>query len=67
MARYTQAGRALSLHTPLGDDALLLETCTGVESISELFRFQLDMLAEAPVAFDQVLGNLPLVNFAIMP
>ena len=57
MAKYTQSGRPLSISTPLGADALLLEKLAGSEGISELFRFQLDLLAESPVAFDKLLGQ----------
>ena len=59
MAGYTQTGRAMILTTPLGKDVLLLVSLTGREAISELFSFQLDLLAvnEAPVAFDKLLGD----------
>lgn len=55
----TQAGRLLALSTPLGADNLLLERIRGEEAISELFRFDLDVLclADAPVAFDALLGQ----------
>jgi type VI secretion system secreted protein VgrG len=43
---YTQAGRALRIATPLGDDTLLLRSITGSEGLSQLFRFQLDLLSE---------------------
>src|SRR5229473_2677639 len=59
MAGYTQTGRAMILTTPLGKDVLLLVGFTGREVISELFSFQLDLLAanETPVAFDKLLGQ----------
>ena len=49
----------MSVDTPLGTDALLLETLTGTESLSELFRFELGLLAPAgtAVAFDKMLGQ----------
>jgi type VI secretion system secreted protein VgrG len=58
-ATYSQAGRLMTLTTPLGADKLLLEKLTGVEAVSELFRFELDVLAPQsdPVAFDQLLGQ----------
>src|SRR5262249_21136519 len=58
-ATYSQAGRLMKLTTPLGADKLLLEKLTGFEAISELFRFELDVLAPQsdPVAFDQLLGR----------
>jgi type VI secretion system secreted protein VgrG len=46
MAQYTQANRPFAVHTPLGEDVLLLERFTGEESISTPFRFVLDMLSE---------------------
>jgi type VI secretion system secreted protein VgrG len=62
-ATYSQAGRLMSLTTPLGADKLLLEKLTGVEAISEPFRFELDVLAPQsdPVAFDQLLGQAATV------
>src|SRR5437660_11058818 len=59
MAQYTQAGRLMAVTTPLAADALLLEKFSGSEAISGLFRFQLDLLADAATAvpFDQVLGQ----------
>ena len=62
MPRYTQAGRALTITTPLGPDALLLEQFTGAEALSELFHFRLGMLAERPVEFGQVLGQKAAVR-----
>ncbi len=55
---YTQKDRLISLQTPLGEDVLLLQTFRGYEGISQLFRFQLDLLSENPsVAFDQIVGQ----------
>jgi type VI secretion system secreted protein VgrG len=59
MSFGSQANQTISVATPLGDDILLLERITGVESISELFRYQLDLLgdAESPVSFSDLLGQ----------
>jgi type VI secretion system secreted protein VgrG len=59
MAKYSQAGRMLAVSTPLGTDVLLLRQFTGTESLSRLFRFELDMLAQSAtdIAFDQILGQ----------
>lgn len=67
MPKYTQAGRALALGTPLGPDALLLEKVSGVEAISELYRFALDLLAEpdTDVSFERVLGRAARVDFRV--
>ncbi len=65
MATYTQANRPLAITTPLGQDAVLLERFTGSEAISELFCFQLDLLAEQPVAFDRLLGQQATLTVAL--
>jgi type VI secretion system secreted protein VgrG len=59
MPTYTQANRPLAVATPLGDDVLLLVGFSGQESISQLFNFHLDLLAEndADIAFDKLLGE----------
>jgi type VI secretion system secreted protein VgrG len=58
---YTQENRPLQLTTPLGKDVLLLESFKGVESISGLFQFELELLTEGPnlskVEFDKILGQ----------
>lgn len=67
MPRYTQATRPIALTTPLGPDALLLEAARGFEAVSELFEFELDLLAETDteVAFDQVLGQPATVTLVL--
>jgi type VI secretion system secreted protein VgrG len=59
MAEYTQENRPIAVTTPLGPDALLLVGFHGQEGISQLFHFQLDLLAEndTNVPFDQLLGQ----------
>ena len=59
MPGFTQATKPLAFTTPLGEDALLLETLTGHESISELFEFELDLLAapDEEIPFDKLLGQ----------
>src|SRR6266542_3775477 len=56
---YTQQDRAMEVTTPLGKDKLLLIGFTGQESISRLFSFHLDLIAEnsTDVAFDKLLGQ----------
>jgi type VI secretion system secreted protein VgrG len=46
MPTFTQENRTLAVHTPLGDDVLLLTGFTGQEEISRLFSFRLDFLSE---------------------
>src|SRR5438034_301318 len=59
MPTYLQAERPLSVTTPAGADVLLLTGLSGREGISELFRFQLDLMAEnsAEVKFEDLLGQ----------
>jgi type VI secretion system secreted protein VgrG len=67
MATYTQANRPLSVTTPLGEDVLLLIGLSGHEAISQLFSFQLDLMAEDPskVKFDQLLGQPIIVTLRL--
>ena len=62
---YTQDTRQMQVVTPLGKDALLLVGFSGTEAISQLFRFQLSLLAEnkTDVAFDKLLGQKVTVLF----
>ena len=55
---YTQNDRLISIHTPLGPDALLLQSFRGHEGISQLFGFECEVLSEnSSVAFDGLLGQ----------
>jgi type VI secretion system secreted protein VgrG len=66
VAKYTDEGRALSIRTPLGEHALLLEKLTGIEAISQPYHFSLELLAEAgtEVHFGKLLGQRVDVSFA---
>ncbi|WP_165244036.1 type VI secretion system Vgr family protein [Paludisphaera soli] len=59
MAGYVQANRPLTITTPLGPDRLFLVGLRGSEALSQLFRFQFDLIAEheTDVPFDQLLGK----------
>ena len=57
MTSYSQADRPLAVTTPLGLDELLLTGFRGRTAISELFRFELDMLSTKSVSFDGLLGQ----------
>jgi type VI secretion system secreted protein VgrG len=50
MAGYTQTKRILQLHSPLGANALLPTAFQGTEEISELFDYQIEVLAEPETA-----------------
>ena len=59
MPNFKQAGRMLTVTTPLGPDALLAVGLEGTEALSQLFAFRLDLIAEntTTVPFDAVLGR----------
>ena len=67
MPDYTQDERELSITTPLGKDFLLLIGLHGREAISELFTFQLDLLAEltTKIAFDKLVGQKATVQLLL--
>jgi type VI secretion system secreted protein VgrG len=67
MSKYSQAGRVLAVATPLGSDVLLLQSLAGHEAISQLFRFELELLADSStaIAFDQILGQNITVAIAM--
>ncbi len=62
-----QAGRSMSVATPLGPDALLLLGFNGEEGISQLFRFDLDLAAEKPedISFTTLLGRRVTVRLSL--
>lgn len=63
MSSVTQATRFLSLTTPLGDSALLLERFTGHETLSSLFEYRLDLLSEdAAIAFNAMVGKTATIH-----
>src|SRR5579864_7397525 len=55
---FTQTDRALRIDTPLGPDTLLLRSFSGQEGVSQLFRFQLELLSEDDaISFDDIVGK----------
>ena len=64
MPAYTQSNRHLRIATPLGEDAILVLGLRGTEAISELFSFELDLIApeDEPVDFSAILGQPALVE-----
>src|SRR3989441_4742462 len=54
----TQEKRLLAIETPLGKDALLLQSFSGHEAISQLFRFSADLLSENhSISFKNIVGK----------
>src|SRR5581483_11591768 len=58
MPEYSQDDRIIAVQTPLGDNKLLLQKVTGVEGISRLYTFYLDMLSEdSGITFTDIVGK----------
>lgn len=54
----TQADRVLNLHTPLGDDVLLLTAFQGREEMSRLFSFRLELISDnTSIAAADIVGQ----------
>jgi type VI secretion system secreted protein VgrG len=66
---YITGNRFLYLSTPLGPDTILLSGFSGTESISELFRFELELLADnrINISFDQLLGQSVAFGINVLP
>src|SRR5262245_55423711 len=65
---YTQANSPMQLRVEgLGDDDLLITRLAGTEAISQLFSFELELLAslDKPVAFEDTLGKAASVLVAV--
>jgi type VI secretion system secreted protein VgrG len=58
MSTYTQEDGLFKIDTPLGKDVLLLKGFKGREGISQLFRFELDLLSEnSSIPFPDIVGK----------
>jgi type VI secretion system secreted protein VgrG len=58
MAKTTQESRHLAIATPLGADALLLQSFSGSEGLSQLFSYDLELLREGdPIVFEDLIGQ----------
>jgi type VI secretion system secreted protein VgrG len=68
MPGYSQQDRPLILTTPLGKDVLLVTSFQGHESISQLFDFEMEMLAEreTKIPFDQILGQTVTLEMRLL-
>jgi type VI secretion system secreted protein VgrG len=61
-----QTGQFISITTPLGDDVLLLQSFTGQEGISQLFKFQLELFShKAPVSLEAIIGRNVTANMTL--
>ena len=67
MSTYVQADRWMTVTTPLGPDDLLLVGFAGHEAISQLFSFQVDLVAEnqTVIPFEQLLGQKMTINLTL--
>ncbi|MDL1982802.1 MAG: type VI secretion system tip protein VgrG [Deltaproteobacteria bacterium] len=63
---YTQENRLIAINTPLGTDVLLLTGCHGIEGISDLFSFELDLLSENHnITFEDIIGKNVAVSIIL--
>src|SRR5271157_5573389 len=64
----TQDKRPLKVNTPLGKDAIFINSFSAREGISQLFQYYLEMIApnDADVPFDQLLGQKVTVELATL-
>jgi type VI secretion system secreted protein VgrG len=54
----TQAHRFIAVHTPLGDDALIVRSASCTEQISSLFQLELDLISsDGEIEFEQLIGE----------
>lgn len=52
MPGFAHKDRLLDFTSPLGKDVLLVERFSGVEGVSELFRYEIELLSETGTAID---------------
>lgn len=58
MAKRPQESRILAIATPLGDDALSLDTISGHEELGRLFSYELELVSDdAAIDSDKILGE----------
>src|SRR5579864_4675968 len=58
MPSFSQENRLIKLDTPLGTDELILQGFTGREGISQLFKFNLDLISDNnAVDFKDIIGQ----------
>lgn len=58
MAKRPQKSRILAVATPLGEDAVLLDSISGQEELGRLFSYELDLVTDDPaIDSDKILGE----------
>ena len=63
---YTQADRLIKIDTPLGVDALLLKSLSGQESLSQPFKFELELMTEGkPIEFKDIIGKKVNIHITV--
>ena len=63
---YTQDNRLIAIDTPLGKDVLLLTGFHGIEGISGLFSFELNLLSENHnIKFEDIIGKNVTVSIIL--
>jgi type VI secretion system secreted protein VgrG len=63
---FTQENRLIALDTPLGTDVLLLQGFSGREGISQLFKFDLDVLStKNDIDFKDIIGQQVTIRVAL--
>jgi type VI secretion system secreted protein VgrG len=65
VATAGQMGRLISIETPLGPDQLLLLRYRGSESISAPFSFELELLSQQAVSFEDIVGKPVTITVAL--
>jgi type VI secretion system secreted protein VgrG len=63
---YRQDERVMVLHTPLGEDVLLIQGLSGTEGLSRLFSFDLTLFSESSsIAFEDIIGRSVTVSIIL--
>ena len=63
---FTQQNRHVTIETTLGNDALLLESCSGTERLNEAFQFQVNLLgAKAGIDCEKLVGTKALLTLSV--
>ncbi len=65
MSTAGQTGRLIAVDTPLGPDKLLLLRYSGTERISAPFSFELELLSEEAIKFDDMVGKPATITVAL--